>query len=357
MNKNNPGEINLETFSCPIPFAHNEKIMLGHGSGGKMTHDLINRLFLYYFNNSSKEITTNDASVLSTTALRFAMCTDCHVVSPIFFPGGDLGRLAVCGTVNDLAMVGAKPLYLTAGFILEEGLKFSVLEKVVQSMQKAAIEAGIKIVAGDTKVVQKGKADQIFITTTGYGEIPDDVHISGDNAQPGDVVIVSGSMGDHGIAVLTARGELGLETDIVSDVSPLHNLVANILSVTKNIHVLRDPTRGGLATSLNEIAIQSKVGIILHEEKIPVKPAVRATCDLLGFNPLYIANEGKVIVIAPSEVSGLLLSIMRAHPYGKDAEIIGDVLEEPKERVLSRNPIGSTQVLDMLSGEILPRIC
>lgn len=356
MKQNDPGELNFESFSCPLPFTHKDRIMLGHGSGGKMTHDLIKQLFTHYFDLSS-EFPPDDATVLTNSSSLFAISTDCHVVTPLFFPGGDIGRLAVCGTVNDLAMVGAVPIYLTAGFIIEEGLELTTLEKVVQSMQLAAIEAGIKIVAGDTKVVQKGKADNLFITTTGYGEIPVDVHISGENAQPDDVVIVSGSLGDHGIAVLTARGELGLESDIKSDVAPLNRLVSEMVNTSRDIHVLRDPTRGGLATSLNEVAQQSNICIIIEEDKIPIKPAVRATCDIFGFNPLYMANEGKLIAIAPAQTADLLLGIMRKHPLGKDARIIGRVQESPKGRVLSKSPLGTTQIIEMLSGEILPRIC
>jgi hydrogenase expression/formation protein HypE len=276
---------------------------------------------------------------------------------PLFFPGGDIGRLAICGTVNDVTMMGATPLYLTSGFVLEEGLDFDILHKIVESMQSAAHEANVKIVAGDTKVVQYGKADGLYINTTGIGLIPHGINISGTRAQPGDVVIVSGSIGDHGIAVLAARGELGFKTEIISDVAPLNGLVATMLEATKNVHVLRDPTRGGLATSLNEIACQSQVGITIYENKIPVKPAVTAACEMLGFDPLYVANEGKLIAIVEQADAELVLSVMQKHPLGLGAAVIGMVLEDPKGHVMLKTTFGTTRVVDMMSGEMLPRIC
>jgi hydrogenase expression/formation protein HypE len=342
---------------CPIPLRHDEKIVLGHGSGGKMSHDLIGRLFIGPFDNPVLA-GTNDAGVVELNgATRLALSTDSHVVWPLFFPGGDIGRLAVCGTVNDLAMMGATPLYLTVGFILEEGLNVSLLADVVVSMQTAAAEAGVQIIAGDTKVVQRGHADGLYINTAGVGSVPTDRTISGDLAQPGDVVIISGTIGDHGIAVLAARGELGFEADVVSDVAPLNGLVATMMATSNNIHVLRDPTRGGVATTLNEIARQSNVGIVLDETTIPIRPAVDAACEMLGFDPLYVANEGKLLAIVAYEDSQAVLDAMRRTPYGAEAVAIGRVVEAPAGRVLLKTSIGSTRVVDMLAGEMLPRIC
>ena len=289
--------------------------------------------------------------------VRIAISTDSHVVMPLFFPGGDIGRLAVCGTVNDVAMLGASPLYLTAGFILEEGLELQVLDSIVQSMKIAATEAGVSIVAGDTKVVQRGKADGMYINTSGFGLIQPGISISGSNAKPGDVIILTGTIGDHGIAVLEARGDLGFEADIKSDVAPLNHLVKAAISTSDRIHVMRDPTRGGLATSLNEISRQSQVGIMIHEQVLPIKPAVSGACELLGFDPLYIANEGKAIIILPPEDAEAVLKSIQATPYGVDAAIIGEIINEPRGRVLMKTTLGSTQIVDIPSGEILPRIC
>ena len=276
---------------------------------------------------------------------------------PYFFRGGDIGKLAICGTVNDVSMLGAKPLYITASFILEEGLLISTLNQVVASMQTAAEEAGVLIAAGDTKVVEKGKADGLYISTTGLGSIIAKQEISGSNAQIGDKVLLSGTIGDHGIAVLSARGELGFEAQIESDVAPLNGLIAEILNSSEKIHVLRDPTRGGVATTLNEIAKQSNIGIVLDESAIPVKPAVHSASEMLGFDPLYIANEGKLLAFVAPEDAGIVLETMQNHPYGKDACIIGEVVEKPTKRVLMKTAIGSHRVVDMLMGELLPRIC
>ena len=286
-----------------------------------------------------------------------AISTDAHVVFPLFFPGGDIGQLAVCGTVNDVAMLGAKPLYLTAGFILEEGLPMETLKLVVASMKSAADEAGVQIVAGDTKVVQQGKADGLYITTAGVGVVREGVNIGGAQAKVGDVIILSGSIGDHGIAVLGARGELGFQSTIQSDVAPLNHLIDAMLDASNNVHVLRDPTRGGLATTLNEIATQSNVGILLDEETIPVHPEVGAACEMLGFDPLYIANEGKLVTMVANEDAKSVLKAMRATRYGEDAVIIGEVTAEPRGRVLLKTALGSTRIVDMLAGEMLPRIC
>ncbi|MBI5933225.1 MAG: hydrogenase expression/formation protein HypE [Chloroflexi bacterium] len=348
--------LNIEGAVCPVPLTHNEQIVMGHGSGGKMSHDLIRKTFLAAFDNSILR-TGDDAAPIAVNGTRLAISTDSHVVTPLFFPGGDIGKLAVCGTVNDVAMLGARPLYLTAGFILEEGLPIETLQRVVESMSAAAKEAGIQIVAGDTKVVEKGKVDGLYINTTGIGEILPNVNIGGAQAKPGDVVILSGSIGDHGIAVLGARGELGFTSAIQSDVAPLNHLIEAMLEADKNIHVLRDPTRGGLATTINEIAAQSKVAIHLNEQSIPVKPAVNAACEMLGFDPLYVANEGKLIAIVPPESADKILTAMRSTKYGEDAVVIGEVKEDVRGRVLMKTAIGTTRVVDMLAGEMLPRIC
>lgn len=357
----NPTE--FQGLFCPVPLVHNERIILGHGSGGKLSHDLITHLFLPSFDNPALRVGDDSGVVQLSEGERLALSTDSHVVWPLFFPGGDIGRLAVCGTVNDVAMSGAVPRYLTAGFILEEGLEVSVLKRIIESMTSAAQEAGIEIVAGDTKVVQKGKADGVYINTAGFGVVPSGVHISGANAQPDDIVILSGPIGDHGIAVLSARGELGFEALLSSDVAPLNGLVSAILKTAKEsgdlsgIHVLRDPTRGGLATSLNEIARQSGMAIIIEESLIPVRPATLAACELLGFDPLYIANEGKLIVIVSPMLAEQVLNTMRQTPYGEESVIIGKITDTPKYRVLMKTAIGSSRVVDVLSGELLPRIC
>jgi hydrogenase expression/formation protein HypE len=354
--------LNLEGLVCPIPLPHTQRIVLGHGSGGRMSYDLIKKIFLPPFDNpilrtgddAGIMIIPNDADGVGT---KLAISTDSHVVMPLFFPGGDIGRLAICGTVNDVAMMGAKPLYLTAGFVLEEGLDVDILRKVVESMHLAALEANVQIIAGDTKVVQNGKADGLYINTTGFGIIPTGVNISGCKAQPGDIIIVSGTIGDHGIAVLAARGELNFDTQITSDVAPLNGLVLAMLDATKEIHVLRDPTRGGLATSLNEIAVQSKVGMKIYEDTIPVKPAVAAACEMLGFDPLYVANEGKLIAIIEKNNADKVLAIMKNHPLGSDAVIIGTITENPADHVMLKTTFGTTRMIDMMSGEMLPRIC
>lgn len=346
---------------CPLPLGHSEIIVLGHGSGGKLMHDLIARHFLPHFANPILQA-GDDAGLIELTAsasepLRLAISTDSHVVSPLFFPGGDIGRLAVCGTVNDVAMLGAEPLYLTAGFILEEGLPVAILEAVLESMQAAAAEAGVQIVAGDTKVVQRGKADGMYINTSGVGRIYPGCQVSGAHARPGDVVLLSGTLGDHGIAVLEARGELGFESGVRSDAAPLNGIVSALVAAGIELHVLRDPTRGGLATTLNEIAVQSKQGILLEEASLPIQPAVAAACEMLGFDPLYIANEGKLLAIVTAGDAEQALQVLRSHPYGRQATRIGKVIGEAPGRVLLHTTIGATRVVDVLSGELLPRIC
>lgn len=341
---------------CPIPDRVFNTIVLGHGSGGTLTKELIEKVFLPHFSNPSLLAGNDFAEVPGIKPGRFVVSTDAHIVSPLFFPGGDIGRLAVAGTVNDIAVSGGIPLCLTASFILEEGFSINDLERIVVSMAATALEAGVPIIAGDTKVVEKGKADGVFITTTGFAQV-NKVVITGSNAQPGDAVLISGTLGDHGIAVLTARGELGLSANICSDVAPLNHLIKKITDLTDDIHVLRDPTRGGLATTLNEIAQQSQVGITVFEDRVPVQPEVSAACELLGFDPLYVANEGKIIIILPENQVQLVLDELHKHPYGQNACQVGRVHSESAGNVLLKTRIGGTRLLGMLSGEMLPRIC
>lgn len=350
-----------EGLACPLPLPHNDQIVIGHGSGGKMTHDLIRKVFQKYLSSPALLAGNDFASLvlpqISKEQGTLIVSTDSHVVFPLFFPGGDIGRLAVAGTVNDVAVSGGIPLYLTASFILEEGFPVSLLEKILASMQQTAAEAGVVFVAGDTKVVERGKMDGVFINTTGLGWLPSNVNVHGANAQPGDVVILSGSMGDHGMAILTARGELGIQSAIESDVAPLNHLIRHLLEAAPNTHVLRDPTRGGVATTLNEIALQSRVGILLEENALPVKPIVRSMCEMLGFDPLYIANEGKVLAIVPEQEAQAALEALRSHHLGSQAQVIGKIITEQPGKVLIRTLIGSTRIVESLSGEILPRIC
>lgn len=350
--------INMQGPVCPVPHHHTDTVVIGHGSGGAMTRDLIRNIFQSHLGNAYLE-QGNDAARIALTGAQgeLAVSTDSHVVSPLFYPGGDIGRLAVCGTVNDVAMLGAKPAFLTAGFILEEGLPMETLERVITSMAKACDEAGVKIVAGDTKVVEKGKADGIFINTAGFGLIPSGANLGGQLAQPGDAVLISGTIGDHGIAVLQARGDLGFDSAIQSDVAPLNHMLNNLVEQIPDIHVLRDPTRGGLATTLKEITCQSQVSIRLQENAIPVRSNVQMACEMLGFDPLYLANEGKAIVILPEAKVELALEIIQSHPYGKMATRIGSVFSENPDQLLLETAFGTTRILDLLAGEILPRIC
>lgn len=348
-------KFDFEGYTCPVPIRPTESVILGHGSGGTLSRDLLNRLFLPELGKAAPRA-LDDSAVIVMDGQRYALTTDSHVVSPLFFPGGDIGKLAICGTVNDLAMVGAIPIALTCGFVLEEGLPFDVLQRVVASMKEAAQEAGVYIAAGDTKVVQKGGADKLFINTSGIGKIPDGINISGANAKEGDVIIVSGTIGDHGIAVLSARENLGFETKLESDVAPLNHLVQAMISAGE-IHVLRDPTRGGLATSLVEISEQSNVTIEIEENALPVKPAVKAACEMLGFDPLVVANEGKLAAFVNESDSENILAMMRKTKYGGDAAIIGKVIGVGKSQVRMRTAIGGTRLVDMLPGEMLPRIC
>lgn len=354
-------KIPVEGLICPLPLNHSEEILLGHGSGGRMTLDLIKDIFHKHFSNPILDKGNDFADLIlegKASVGKLVMSTDAHIVKPIFFPGGDIGRMAVAGTVNDVSMSGAQPAYLTASFILEEGLPVSDLGKIAQSMKETADEAGILIAAGDTKVAEKGSADRIFISTTGIGFSDAGMRIYGQSAQPGDAVIISGTIGDHGIAVLAARGDLGFRTTLESDVAPLNHLIQEILNAGLEVHVLRDPTRGGLATTLNEIAHQSGVTIRLDEGKIPVKTEVASACEMLGFDPLYVANEGKVIVILPSGQADEAVEIMKNNKYGKQATMVGRVeIATNVPRVTMSTRIGGTRIVDMLSGEMLPRIC
>jgi hydrogenase expression/formation protein HypE len=329
---------------------------MSHGSGGRAMAQLVEELFKRYLDNDLLR-QGNDQAVFDPPPGRMVMSTDGHVIAPLFFPGGDIGSLAVHGTVNDVAMAGARPLYLAAGFILEEGLPLSDLALVVRSMARAANEAGVPVVTGDTKVVERGKGDGIFITTTGIGIVPEGIEISGDRAQSGDAILVSGTMGDHGVAVMSKRENLGFDTDIESDSIALHGLVAAMVSTVPDIHCLRDPTRGGLATTLNELAHQSGVGMQIREADIPVRPPVAAACELLGLDPLYVANEGKLIAICATDQARALLDTMRDHPFGKESAIIGRIVEDPHHFVQMETRFGGRRIVDWLAGEQLPRIC
>jgi len=351
-----PAAASLPGSSCPLPIASHEQIVLGHGSGGKLSAQLIERVFLPAFSNPVLN-KLDDQAVLQINGSRLAFTTDAFVVTPLFFPGGDIGRLAVNGTVNDLAMSGARPMYLAAAFILEEGLATEELRRVVQSMSEAANKAGVQLVAGDTKVVNRGKGDKVFISTTGIGIVEKAVNISADRARPGDKIILSGYIGDHGMAILSQRENLEFEGVIESDCAALNELVSEMLDVNLDIHCLRDPTRGGVATVLNEIAQRSKQGMLLRETEIPVRDTVRGACEILGLDPLYVANEGKLIAIVPSEAADAIVDRMQRNPLGRDARIIGEVVGEHPGMVLMQTEIGGTRILDTLFGEQLPRIC
>ncbi len=339
----------------PVDFKHG-LVDLSHGAGGRAMAQLIEELFLAAFDNPYLR-QANDQALLAELKGRVVMATDSHVVSPLFFPGGDIGCLSVHGTINDVAMSGARPVALSAGFVLEEGFPLADLQRIVHSMAAAAREAGVPIVTGDTKVVERGKGDGVFINTTGIGVVPEGVEISGDRARPGDAILVSGYLGDHGMAILSLRENLQFHTRIVSDTAALHDLVASMLLAVPGIRCLRDPTRGGLATTLNEIALQSKVGMLIEERALPVRQEVAAACELLGLDPLYVANEGKLIAICPAEGSDALLAAMHAHPLGRDAAIIGRVIDDPQYFVQMETAFGGRRVVDWLTGEQLPRIC
>jgi hydrogenase expression/formation protein HypE len=331
-----------------------DKILLAHGSGGKLMHDLI-QSFLPELSNPILE-RMEDSAVFEVSG-RLAFTTDSYIVRPLFFPGGDIGKLAVCGTVNDLSMSGARPLYLSLALIIEEGLPVAELKKVILSIKKAAAEAGVKIVTGDTKVADRGSADKLFINTAGVGLVPEGVSISAANARPGDKIIVSGTIGDHGIAVLSRREGLKFDIPVPSDCAPLNGLVAEMLTAMRNIHCMRDPTRGGLATTLNDFAGKSQVGIAIEESKIPINKAVQAACELLGLDPLYIANEGKLVAVVPPADADAGLAAMKRHKYGKNAAIIGEVVTAHPGRVVMKTVLEASRIVDMPVGELLPRIC
>jgi hydrogenase expression/formation protein HypE len=349
----------FDGWTCPIPLKNYPTIVMGHGAGGKMMNDLIQHLFASEFHNDLlAQLGDSTALELSANSgQRLAFSTDSFVVSPLFFPGGDIGELAVNGTVNDLAMSGAKPLFLSAGFILEEGLEMETLGRISASMAQACKQAGVQVAAGDTKVVEKGHGDGVYINTTGIGMIPEGVNIAPTNAKPGDAVIVSGSLGDHGIAIMSVREGLQFESEIKSDTAPLNGLVAEMLAASKEIHCLRDATRGGLSAVLNELAVASKVGIEFEEDKVPVSPAVNAACEMLGLDPFYIANEGKLVAFVPQAQAEEILAVMKNNEYGKEAIIIGHVTENHPGRVVAKTAIGSSRVVDLPAGELLPRIC
>lgn len=344
------------TPNCPIPFPGSDCVLLAHGGGGRLTHELIGSIFYPAFRNPLLE-QDHDGCVFPVESGRMACSTDSFVVDPIFFPGGDIGDLAVNGTVNDLACCGARPLYLTAGFILEEGLPLADLRRIAGSMKAAADRAGVQIVAGDTKVVGRGKCDKLFINTSGIGVVPEGVRIAPDRAQPGDVVICSGPIGVHGITILSARESLGFETNLESDTASLNNMIGRLLEQIEEVHVLRDPTRGGISGTLNEIAQAAGVEIVLDEASLPIPDAVRGASEILGLDPLYIANEGLVLVILPEEKAEQALAIMQNCPEGKNATIIGRIPEKGNAFVKMKTLYGNYRIIDMLSGEQLPRIC
>lgn len=347
---------NRQAFTCPLPLRDYPNIVMGHGGGGKMMHDLVQHLFAPLFDNPLLA-PLNDQAVFALDGARLAFTTDSFVVKPIFFPGGDIGSLAVNGTINDLAMSGARPLYLSAGFILEEGFSLDALTRVVHSMADAARAASVQIITGDTKVVEQGHGDGIYINTAGIGIVPNGVDIAAANARAGDAVILSGAIGLHGIAIMSQREGLNFDVDIVSDCAPLHDLVAQILAVTRDIHALRDPTRGGIASTLNEIAQAARVGIEIDERAVPVPREVASACEMLGLDPFYVANEGKLVAFVPRDSVPRVLETMRAHRLGREAAIIGRAVAEHPGLVIARTPIGGTRVVDMMVGEQLPRIC
>ena len=348
--------------SCPLPIFDHPQIVLGHGSGGKLSAELIEKVFVSRFRNPTLE-RMDDQAILEIAGARLAFTTDSFVVTPIFFPGGDIGTLAVNGTVNDLAVGGARPLYLAAAFILEEGLPAVELSRVVDSMALAAQNAGVQLVTGDTKVVNRGKGDKIFITTTGIGHVDRPTQLSADRARPGDKILLSGTIGDHGITILSQREGLEFESALESDCAALHDMIRVLLDEAEaagnlsGIRAMRDPTRGGVATVLNEIAVRSNAGMVLRESLIPVRDAVRGACEMLGLDPLYVANEGKLVAVVAPEIADRVLAAMRRHPLGADSCIIGEVVEQPRGMVLMKTGVGGTRVVDVLFGEQLPRIC
>ena len=332
-----------------------QTVTMAHGAGGRQTSELIDQVFKAHFSNP--DLTADDAAVLAPPVGQMAVSTDGFIVSPAFFPGGNIGKLSICGTVNDLACMGAKPLYLTCAFVIEEGFPMEKLEEIAAAMEKTAKEAGVRIVSGDTKVAGKGQVDGIFITTTGMGEIEEGVQTSGDFAKPGDAIIVTGDVGRHGCTILLAREEFGIEAEITSDCAPLWGTVKAVMDETHDIHVIRDATRGGVGTVLYEIAEQSNVGIRLDAAAVPVDPAVKGVCGMLGLEPLYLACEGRLVIMAPKEVAPQIVEVLKKGPYSQNAAIIGEVTEEQPGRVVMTTEIGTQALLPQPGGELLPRIC
>jgi hydrogenase expression/formation protein HypE len=343
-------------LNCPVPFSDSDRVLMSHGGGGSMSHRLLHDLFIKILGNPylNKE---HDGAILEVEGVRLAFSTDSYVIDPVFFPGGNIGELAVNGTVNDLACCGAIPLYLSLGLIIEEGFPMEDLSRITKSIREAADKAGVLVVTGDTKVVGKGKGDKIFINTSGIGKVLEGVNISPDTARPGDVVLLSGTLADHGVAIMAARNSLDFQTSVRSDTASLNHMIQKILETSKTVHVLRDPTRGGLASTLNEIARASETGIVIDETSVPVREEVNGLCEILGLDPMYIANEGKLVVILPEEDAARVLEVMKSFPEGKDAALIGRVTPEHPRLVRLKTPLGTSRVLDMISGEQLPRIC
>jgi len=346
----------IASLSCPAPLTTRDRVLLGHGSGGKLSAELVRDIFLPAFQNPALA-KLDDQAIVNVNGSRIAVTTDSFVVKPLFFRGGDIGSLSVHGTINDLAMGGAQPQFLSAAFIIEEGFSMEMLRRIVSSLQRAAGEAGVQVITGDTKVVEKGKGDGLFINTTGIGIVPHGLDLSADRARPGDKVLLSGSIGDHGIAILAQREGLEFESAIESDSAALHGLVSEMLKSSNAIRCMRDPTRGGLSSTLNEIAEQSRVGIELDEQSIPVRDDVKGACEMLGLDPLYVANEGKLVAIVAPDAAGAVLGAMRGHPLGKQARVIGTVNDKNAGLVTMRTPLGTSRIVDMLSGDQLPRIC
>jgi hydrogenase expression/formation protein HypE len=357
-----PEEIRLDQLSCPLPLTNHDRILLGHGSGGKLMAELLQKVFVPAFGTCGLEALEDQARIelgreRDGRNLHIAFTTDAFVVKPLFFPGGDIGKLAVFGTVNDLAVGGAEPLCLSAAFILEEGMLLADLRRIVASMRAACEAAGVSLVTGDTKVVDRGKGDQVFITTTGIGVMPEGRRLSYRNARPGDRIIVSGTIGDHGIAIMSVREGIEFETVLESDTAPLCGLTRAMLQACPDIRCMRDPTRGGVSSALNELAAASRVGVRIDEAALPVRPEVQGACEMLGLDPLYVANEGKLIAVVPAESTDLLLEVLRGHPLGRDAAIIGEVVADHVGMVVMKSLIGGERVVTMLAGEQLPRIC
>lgn len=349
-------DFDIDLMSCPLPKMDFDTIQLAHGAGGKLSSDLIDKIFLPRFSNKTLD-KLEDQATLENPGKRLAFSTDSFVVDPIFFPGGNIGELAINGTVNDIAMSGATPLYLSVGFILEEGLSLEILHKIALSMEFAAKQANVQIVTGDTKVVNKGSCDKLFINTSGIGSIPSGVNISAANIRPGDKIIISGTVADHGMAVMTTREDLSFQSHVTSDTAALNGLVIEMLNVSKDIRAMRDPTRGGVATTLNEFARQSNIGIQLYTDSVPVKPEVKGACEVLGIDPLYVANEGKLIAVVPGGIAHEMLSAMQSNKLGKDAKIIGEAVTVNRGIVVQSTGLGANRIVDMPIGEQLPRIC